>query len=170
MKIRPIGGRDGYFVSDEGHVFSKWVNKGMHGLVKENELKELKGSRTKTGHLYITFGRKNGGEYIHRIVYESFEGPIKDGYLIRHLNDDPSDNRLVNLAQGTQKENMEDALKNNKLKVGSENPSRKLNEKEVLEIMDLAKVMPHKEIASLYNVGRRTIDKIIKKETWRHVS
>lgn len=71
MKIRPINNREGYFVSDAGNVFSLWVNKGMHGLVKGDELKELKGSKVSGGYLYINFGRKNGGEYIHRLVYKT---------------------------------------------------------------------------------------------------
>jgi hypothetical protein len=44
---------------------------------------------------------------VHRLVYESFVGPIKDGYVIDHINRDTSDNRLSNLRQVTYRENAE---------------------------------------------------------------
>ena len=33
--------------------------------------------------------------------------------IVRHLNDNPLDNRLANLAWGTQKDNVKDSIKNN---------------------------------------------------------
>src|SRR5262245_15574121 len=38
---------------------------------------------------------------VHHLVLEAFVGPRPSGMEARHLNDDPSDNRLVNLAYGT---------------------------------------------------------------------
>lgn len=32
--------------------------------------------------------------------------------IVRHLNDNPLDNRLANLAWGTQKDNVKDSIKN----------------------------------------------------------
>lgn len=41
-------------------------------------------------------------------------GPLGDGVVIRHLNDDRTDDRLCNLAVGTPCDNVEDAIRNGK--------------------------------------------------------
>lgn len=50
--------------------------------------------------------------YLHDLVLTAFVGPRPEGAVARHLNDDPTDNRLVNLAWGTRSENQRDALRN----------------------------------------------------------
>ena len=168
--IEPIEGREGYFVSKDGRVFSQWVNKGRHGLVRGSELKELRSSLSMGRYKAIKFGRKSEWKSVHRIVYETFVGEIEEGKLIRHLNDDPTDNRVENLAQGTQKENMEDALKNGKLKLGEDNPNSKLSNTDIRVIRDIKRdypKIPNRVIADSFSVSRRTVDKILKKEIWR---
>ncbi len=49
---------------------------------------------------------------VHRLVALTFIGPIPDDMVVRHLNDDPSDVRLENLAIGTYSENGHDAVRN----------------------------------------------------------
>lgn len=47
------------------------------------------------GHLIV---RVNGGRvYVHRLIYELAHGPIPDGYVIDHQNNEPQDNRQWNL-------------------------------------------------------------------------
>ena len=49
---------------------------------------------------------------VHRVVLLAFVGPLPDGLVTRHLNDDKADNRLSNLAYGTYSENMLDRVEN----------------------------------------------------------
>lgn len=49
---------------------------------------------------------------VHRLVLEAFAGPPHVGAQARHLNDDKTDNRAVNLAWGTAAENTDDAIRN----------------------------------------------------------
>lgn len=170
LKIKPIKGHDGYFISDDGKVYSSWVNKGRHGLVKEKKLKRLKGSKMKSGHTYFRFGRKEKPLLLHRIVYENFVGEIPEDFVIRHLNDNPEDNHLNNLAIGTQKDNMQDALHNNKIKIGEDNPNSKLTNEDVIEIRKLAETMTHKEVSKLFDVSRSTISRVVRKDGWGHVN
>ena len=51
--------------------------------------------------------RKNTAR-VHRLVIAAFIGPIPDGLLVRHMNDNPADNRLTNLKLGTPQDNMDD--------------------------------------------------------------
>ena len=172
VTVKPIKGRDGYYASRDGRIFSKWVNKGLHGLVKEEEMKELKGSLSSGRYKMVRFGRESNWHSFHRIIYTTFVGEIEEGNVIRHLNDNPLDNRVENLKQGTQKENMEDAIKNNKLKFGEENPNSKLTISDVRTIRNIKNgnpKTPNKVIAERFSVSRRTVDRIIKKETWREI-
>ena len=48
--------------------------------------------------------------YVHRLVWETFNGVIPDGYQIDHINTIRDDNRLENLRCVTRKDNMNNPL------------------------------------------------------------
>lgn len=95
---------DGYFVSNSGRVWGP----GKHGrgkLMKQNP-------GNKYGHLEVSV-RVNGKrvhKYVHRLVAEAFIPNPHNYPIVRHLNGDPSDNRVENLMWGTQTDNMRDAI------------------------------------------------------------
>jgi len=47
---------------------------------------------------------------VHKLVAEAFLGQRPPDHVVRHLNGDPSDNRLANLAWGTHSDNQRDSL------------------------------------------------------------
>ena len=49
--------------------------------------------------------------YVHRVVWESFHGPIPDGYEINHKDCNKKNNRIDNLELVTHKENMDHAVR-----------------------------------------------------------
>lgn len=64
-------------------------------------------------HYHILYGKgKPKNRLAHRLVKEAFDGPCPPGMVVRHLNDDKIDNRLENLAWGTQSDNMRDSVRN----------------------------------------------------------
>lgn len=75
----------------------------------------LKPGSLRGKHLYVNL-RNDGGKrrtrYVHQLVLEAFVGPRPEGQEVRHLNDEPKDNRLVNLAYGTASANMHDRVRN----------------------------------------------------------
>lgn len=94
---KPVVGCDRYSVSNLGRV------RGPRRM--------LRLCINTQGYVYIGLFVKPGCPKVgrvHRLVLEAFVGPCPEGMECRHLNGDRADNRLVNLAWGTQADNMAD--------------------------------------------------------------
>jgi len=73
------------------------------------------GSSDKHGYGRISTSRGESPAKVYRVTYESFVGKIPPGKVVRHLCDTPSCCNPEHLAIGTQKDNMIDASKRNRL-------------------------------------------------------
>ena len=111
----PIPGYEGkYSASDQGRIRSeeRLVNNrwGGHRQVKS---KIMVGSFANG---YRIVGLMTDGKQkaisVHSLVLLAFVCPRPEGLVIRHLNDNKIDNRLVNLQYGTQLENWQDRRRN----------------------------------------------------------
>lgn len=93
----------GYFVSTSGRV-------RHHNMI----LKDRAGDSH--GHIAVSFidpnTKKRRYKYVHRIVMDTFEPSNGLGPIVRHLDDDPSNNDISNLAWGDQKDNHTDSVRN----------------------------------------------------------
>ena len=111
--LKPIA--NGYFISVDGDVYSNKQHpyhnvKGEMLFVKPKKQKDRK---------YLLAGlytdifnkRKKYWYRIHRLVWEKFVGPIPEGYVIHHRDNDPTNNALWNLDCVTQKENVNEYWK-----------------------------------------------------------
>lgn len=101
----PICGYEGHYqVSNHGRVKS----------LKRKKPMLLKLFQAHAGHLCVSLykdGRLKQA-FVHRLVLNAFVGPCPDeGLMCRHLNGDPADNRVENLAWGTAKQNAEDMVR-----------------------------------------------------------
>ena len=110
---RPVVGFEGlYEVSDRGRVRSLdrvdsrgWRFKGrvMRCASDARGYRRVRLSRAGT----------QSTRLVHRLVAEAHIGPPPTGArLVRHLNDDPNDNRVENLSYGTDADNKLDAIRN----------------------------------------------------------
>lgn len=114
---RPVPGYEGFYeASDRGRVRSldriqafTYKRRTLDRLVAGRVLKT---SPSTGGYRQVTLSRERHKRQflVHRLVLNTFVGPLPDGMCTRHLNGDPADNRLVNLAYGTQSENMKDKV------------------------------------------------------------
>ena len=99
----PIRGFPNYSISDKGRVWSMSSQKFM----------KLK-SMDDHGHLGVVLSRhgEKHYKYIHRLVADAFVPNPYNLPIVRHLDDHPDQNYKENLAWGTQKDNIYDAIRN----------------------------------------------------------
>lgn len=104
---RPIPGFPGYEVSDQGRVRSTRRYLGStapHLLVPQADRKG-----------YLRVGPRRGGRKptkgVHIFVLLAFVGPRPEGMQVRHIDGDPANNLLTNLAYGTPSENQLDQVR-----------------------------------------------------------
>jgi hypothetical protein len=98
------------------------------------------------------------------------KGPTDE--VLRHLNDDPADNRPCNLAWGTYSDNLNDAVRNGRLHPKGESHYRaKLTEDDVREIRRLYATgnFSYQELALKFGVVKTTIIDIVRRKTWKHI-
>ncbi len=108
--------------------------------------------------------------YVHREVAKLFVPNPFNYKIVRHLNDIKTDNRAINLAWGTHKDNRADGIRNGKHfhQEGIRPVQRKLNEEIVRIIFNSPK--NNSELGREYGVTESTISKIRIGRGWNHVT
>lgn len=107
---RPVSGWHGFYeVSDEGQVRS--VDRISFG--KKHRGRILRPSSTPKGYkIAVLSGHGERRSYpVHRLVAESFLGPLPEGMHTMHLDGDNTNNRVSNLRYGTASENELDKVR-----------------------------------------------------------
>jgi hypothetical protein len=158
-RIRRALGFPGYFVGDTGVVF------GTRGGVRVLRPFRVNSKRPRYYAVKLRVGGKYRNVYVHRLVWESFRGKIPPGMMVRHRDDRrPRDNRLSELAIGTRRENVDDALKGGRY-------AQKLTPKAVRVVRELvAKGWTQRAVARIFDVGETTVSDIVRRKIWAHVA
>lgn len=108
MNIKPIIDFDGYYISDEGKVYSD-LGKGCRDRAKRVELYEIKPRLTKNGYCRVCMRQqstnKRVDKYIHRLVAEYFIPNPLNKKVVNHLDCNKQNNHVLNLEWCTYKEN-----------------------------------------------------------------
>lgn len=188
VSTKEIPHAPGYFVSSDGSVCSS----------KYGGRRQLKPwVSNKSGHLRITLRVDNGviKEYVHRLVATLFIGqPPSELHEVRHLDGEPSNNSVSNLAWGTHTENMQDMVRHGRqgayrhpenMPRGERHGSRtkphrvargeksgvaKIDEDMVRRIrVTFAETRNISETARRCDVSRGVTKCIIQQKTWKHV-
>ena len=144
MTWLPVVGWEGFYeVSDRGEVRSVerrvTCSHGFDRVYKAQYLK-VRGNPHRMNYQEVTLSRPGEIKHgkVHRMVLEAFVGPCPDGMECRHLNNDPTDNRLENLAWGTKAENGADRAENG-LKKGDRHHDAKLTAFQVFMLRERPK-------------------------------
>lgn len=116
-KWLPVVGYEGlYEVSDQGRI--KSLEKKVFykdGRVRTNPERIRDPKPGPNGRFQLKMvhpDKPDKNLLLHRMVLEAFVGPCPEGMECLHKNDNPEDNRLVNLRWGTRSENQLDRVKN----------------------------------------------------------
>ncbi|WP_336715353.1 HNH endonuclease [Arthrobacter sp. USHLN218] len=96
---------------------------------------EYSGSRDKGGYGVL---KSSGKMYqAHRVAYQELVAEIPEGLLLRHTCDNPPCINPKHLIPGTQKDNMQDALKRKRIVNGERSANHKLKDSEVAQMRAL---------------------------------
>lgn len=125
---KDIAEKEGYQVSEDGRVRSFHNNR--HGVCDEPH--ELKHEINKHGYHAVHLGRGRR-RLVSRLVAEAFIPNPDNLPIVRHLDDNPDNNSVYNLAWGTQTDNMQDCVRHGRL-VGDTRSAVEANKKPVVAV------------------------------------
>lgn len=124
------------------------------------------------GHRFVDLRRdgRNHRCYIHRLILEAFVGPCPEGQECRHIDGDPANNNLDNLAWGTPAENQADRVRHGTSNRGERHGLSKLTVDKVIEIRRrVAGGMSRREAAATFGIHQTCVDALVNRKTWTHV-
>ncbi len=140
--------------------------------------REISATRAKAGHVmrltnsrgYANVGVSVTGKSstfrVHRLVWETFRGPIPEGLVINHKDGDPQNNRIGNLECVTTQANILHAFND----LGRRPTGEKLTADMVVRIReDRAMGDSLKTIAKEYGVTATCISYVATGKKWKHV-
>ena len=157
----PIPEYEGYFASKEGLIAS----------VKRGAFKILSPVIAKDGHYYV-FLYRNGlmtKQWVHRLILITFRRQPLGNEECRHLDGDPSNNNLTNLAWGTKQDNADDRVLHGRSPRGEKSGSHKLTEAQVLEIRQRIGKETLRSLAKEYGVSHTTIRRAANGMKWSYL-
>lgn len=168
-----VPGYEGFYeVSDRGEVRSYYKIRG-HGKIQKaaRVLNPISGPY---GHRFVCLALRGQRRMrsIARLVLGAFVGPCPQNKESAHLNGNSADDRLINLAWVTHKENMDHKKIHGTILRGENHPMAILRNCDVRRIKKLLKSRRYfqYEIARGFNVDKRIIQKIASGTRWAHIA
>lgn len=166
----PVPGFEGqYEVSDRGSV-ARLPCRSARGRSLRGMF--LKPTSDRHGYSVVNLRRrgKSTQRKVHQLVLEAFVAPRPPGESTRHLDGNPRNNHVDNLAWGTHTENMHDKARHGTENVGSRNGQSKLTEADIPEIDQLRNAgLLHREIAARFGVSAEAIGLVLRRDRWAHI-
>jgi len=162
--MKQIPGFPNYCATKDGRIWSKKRNKWLKPQHWGNYLR-----------VALRHNKSTHQKSLAHVVLETFIEIRPKGMECRHLDDNPSNNKLSNLRWGTRKENIQDQIKHKThsgfCRKGEKNPLSKLKKSDVKMIVYMYRtgLFIQKEIANFYRIDKTTVSNIISKKTWKHI-
>lgn len=161
----------------------EWLDiKGYEGLYKISSLGRLENlknnkiykipSKNKYQSVRLTKNKIKTYYRVHRIVAIHFIPNPENKTDVNHKDGFKNNNKRENLEWATKAENTIHAHKTGLIKnrgdnSGTNNPSSKLSEENIVEIYVLNKFMNNKDIAKMYGIKHSTISAILLGKAWK---
>ncbi len=172
ISYRPIPDFPGYMAGTDGSIWTSKKRQGMKYVPGEWQM--LCPVRMPNNYLKVTIPNSAGEHkqlFVHRIILFTFVGPCPPGLVCRHLDGNPPNCRLGNLAWGTHQENHDDMAIHGTRARGERQGASKFKDADIIQIRQLqADGISLCEIARRFSVNLLTISKIVTRRTWAHVA
>ena len=167
---KPIPSLDGWYDASSGGRVRSWKVGGRSQARRETPLIMKVHSDPTNRYWFVTVRPRGAAKLrnrvVHQLVAEAFFGPAT-GRIVRHKNNDGQDNRLENLAYGTNSENQMDRVTHKTSNRGRANGQAKLSEDQVRSVFAMRKEgMSMERIGSNLGVSRRTVGCILSGDRW----
>lgn len=164
VEYRLVPGLEGYRVGDDGSI---WSCRGRCCVT--DKWRQMKEKTDRYGYRCVTL-RINRVRYyrtVHSLVLFSFVGTCPSGMQCRHLDGNPSNNRLSNLCWGTPLDNMRDRANHGHTRHGEKHYKAKLTEAQVRDIK--SSTLSIATLATMYPVTPEMIGMIVRGQSWTHI-
>ena len=123
-------------------------------------------SRDGYAHVFAYDGGASRKLRVHHAVLFAFVGPPAEGQETRHLDGDPHNNRLDNLAWGTRRENAADKQRHGRLPAGERSGTHKLTAADVIKIRRLHGALSLRQLATRFGVSHTAIRRAALGISW----
>lgn len=163
VKIKKIPGFPDYAVTTDGDIFS---------FKRKTPFRLKARVSSSTGYPGVSLCRH--GEIrsitVHSAVASAFIGQRPEGHVVRHLDGNPQNCKLSNLAYGTYSQNEDDKERHGRRPRGESIHNSKLTPQEVIEIRGLfASGATYLELLSLWPIHPTSMHRVIHGFTWKHL-
>lgn len=170
VRWRPVLGYEGlYEVSDSAEVRSvaRWVQaREGKRLIEGRILKQQ--IRNTYFSVCLCNAQKEETLGVHRIVALAFIPGTGD--VVRHLDGNPLNNAVENLAWGSFNDNEADKLRHGRRPMGEAHHNSKMKDGDVRKIRELhARGFSQLKIAAALNLNRGVVGVVVRGEGWNHV-
>ena len=184
---KPVRGFPDYLVSDSGQI--KRIAAWFPGRIGRNQYTRKSGHLLHPGlvttgpHFQVRLHRKGRKvqKFVHRVVYESFHGPIPKHLEVNHRDGNGLNNNLSNLELLTHSANVIDGYQRRISQPNWTWGKSKLNADTVREIRIIASQHTFRPclhggkvtqvtLAKQFGVDSSTINNILRRKTWKSVA
>lgn len=165
LKAATIADAPLYEVRSDGSVWSAW---NWRGYGK----RQLSPTSGKGGYLRVRLQLPNGRRVnrpIHSLVAEAFIGPRPEGHQVCHIDGDKTNNAASNLRYGTAQDNADDRSAHGRTVRGALSPNARLTPTDVVAIRQMSG-MGDGPLAYAFGVSKRTVRRVIRRETYTDVA
>lgn len=169
---RSVIGYEGFYeVSSFGAVRSV----DRHVVDKQGRTRFLRGIQIRpqaqiSGHLSAGLtrnGRKNT-QRVHTLVMAAFKGPRPPGMEVRHLDGDPTNNKVGNLEYGTSSENKLDTYLHKRIPVGQDSHLGRISNKAIAELKALKGSVSSRVAGAQFGLDGSYVRQIWRGEVRKH--
>jgi len=171
IEWKAIPGIEYYEASSDGQIrsLSRFHKIGLDGFIRDGCI--IRPRKDKDGYCLVEI-HQDGVRLtrkVHRLVAMAFIDNPNNYPLVMHIDDNPSNNHVLNLKWGTHKHNQDDASLKGSLSAGREH-LRKLSDDDVRKIREhIANGMGNTAIGKLFGVTCGAIYAIRINKSYRHI-